>query len=302
MIKNEVYKMTKITKIELCEWVAFAEEMITTINNGIYNGHRKWETVYGVPRGGQLLALLISQKTELQLTDEPDSNTLIVDDLIDSGRTMAKYEGFEFMAMIDKRVEPWKGQWIEFWYEETHKDELDIVTRQLEVIGENPLREGLLDTPKRVTKMWKELFRGYDESQKPTITVFDNGSDGLVYDNMVLDTGDFYSQCEHHMVPFFGNYWFAYIPDKKILGISKVARVVDYYSAKLQVQERLVKEVLDEIEKQVQPRGIALVMKGEHLCKTMRGVKKKGYMVTSDLRGVFRTDPAARAEFMRYVK
>jgi len=150
--------------------------------------------------------------------------------------------------------------------------------------------------------MWKELFRGYDPEQKPKITVFDNGADGLVYDNMVIDTGDFYSQCEHHMVPFFGQYWFAYVPDKKILGISKVARVVDYYSAKLQVQERLVKEVLDEIEKQVQPLGIALVMKGEHLCKTMRGVKKKGFMVTSDLRGVFKAKPEARAEFMRFVQ
>jgi len=168
-------------------------------------------------------------------------------------------------------------------------------------IGENPEREGLLETPKRVVKMWKEIYRGYDKKQKPKITVFNNDEDGIIYDNMVIDTGDFYSQCEHHMVPFFGNYWFAYIPDKKILGISKVARIVDYFSAKLQVQERLTKEVVDELEKALKPKGIALVMEGEHLCKTMRGAKKKGKMVTSEMRGVFRNKPEARAEFLTFI-
>lgn len=177
----------------------------------------------------------------------------------------------------------------------------EIVKEMLGVIGEDCDREGLQGTPERVTRMWKELYRGYDPTLKPNITVFDNGKDGLIYDNMVIDIGDFYSQCEHHMVPFFGKYWFAYIPDKKILGISKVARIVDYYSAKLQIQERLVKEILDEIEDKVKPKGIALVMKGEHLCKTMRGVKKKGSMITSDLRGLFRSEPETRAEFMKFV-
>jgi GTP cyclohydrolase I len=177
------------------------------------------------------------------------------------------------------------------------------VAALLKYIGENPEREGLKDTPKRIVKMWKEIYRGYDIEQKPKITIFDNGSDGLTYDEMVIDTGDFYSQCEHHNVPFFGKYWFAYIPDKTVLGISKVARIVDFYSAKMQIQERLVKEILDEIERVVQPKGIALVMEGEHLCKTMRGVKKKGKMITSDLRGVFIKDKnEARQEFMSFVQ
>jgi GTP cyclohydrolase I len=119
---------------------------------------------------------------------------------------------------------------------------------------------------------------------------------------MIVDTGYYYSQCEHHMVPFFGNYYFAYIPGKKILGLSKVARIVDYYSAKLQIQERLVKEIVDEIEKQIQPKGIALVMKGRHLCKEMRGVKKvNGEMITSDIRGVFKTEAETRQEFMNFI-
>jgi GTP cyclohydrolase IA len=272
------------------------------VRNEVDDLEKEYTGVFGVPRGGTLIALELARALELPLLDNPIDGCLVVDDLIDSGRTMKKYEGYEFRVLIDKRKPEWKDQWIEFWYENTQTDDEDIVTRMLERIGENPNREGLIDTPKRVVKMWNEIFRGYDETKKPKITVFDNGVDGLTYDNMVVDTGDFYSQCEHHMVPFFGNYWFAYVPDKKILGISKVARIVDHYASKLQIQERLVKEVLDEIEKAVQPKGIALVMKGEHLCKTMRGVKKKGFMVTSDLRGVFKDKPETRAEFMRFVK
>lgn len=173
----------------------------------------------------------------------------------------------------------------------------------LAAIGDNPLRQGVVDTPERVVKMWKEIFRGYDPLQKPTITVFDNNEDGIVYDQMIIDTGYFYSQCEHHMVPFFGDYFFAYIPDKKIMGLSKIARIVDYYSAKLQTQERLVKEIVDEIERVTEPKGIALVMRGRHLCKEMRGVRKvNGNMVTSDLRGVFKQEPETRAEFMNFIK
>ena len=177
-------------------------------------------------------------------------------------------------------------------------------------IGENPNREGLIDTPKRIAKMYKELFRGYDETQKPKVTTFNNGSDGLVYDTMICDEGNFYSQCEHHVVPFFGQYYFAYIPNPKgkILGISKVARVVDYYAARLQVQERLTQDIVNYIWEELckdgspEPLGMALIMKGEHLCKTMRGVKKKGRMTTSVVKGLFRTEPEVRAEFMELIK
>ncbi len=178
----------------------------------------------------------------------------------------------------------------------------EIIKNMLEVIGEDPNREGLKDTPARVVKMWKEIYRGYDLTQKPRLAIFPNKTDGIHYDQMIIDTGSYYSQCEHHLVPFFGNYYFAYIPGDKILGLSKVARIVDFYSAKLQTQERLVKEIVDEIEKELQPLGIALVMKGRHLCKEMRGVKKVGgEMITSDIRGIFREKPEARAEFMNFI-
>lgn len=192
---------------------------------------------------------------------------------------------------------------------EVHEKELDAqstVREQLQLIGEDPDREGLVDTPKRVVKMWKEIFRGYDPDQKPNVSVFKNGKDGLTYDQMILDTGDFYSHCEHHMVPFFGQYWFGYLPDKagNIIGLSKVARLVDYHAAKLQIQERLVHDIVDDIWKELckdaeRPIGMGMVMVGEHLCKTMRGVKKKGKMTTIKLKGAFLDNPTVKSEFLQ---
>ncbi len=151
--------------------------------------------------------------------------------------------------------------------------------------------------------MWDEVFSGYNEKNKPSITVFPNKTDGIEYSQMIIDTGYFYSHCEHHLAPFFGKYYFAYIPDKKIMGLSKVARIVDHFSSKLQIQERLVKEIVDEIEKVIEPKGIAFVMKARHLCKEMRGVKKiEGEMITSDIRGSFRKNPSTRNEFMGIIK
>jgi len=183
---------------------------------------------------------------------------------------------------------------------------IETIKKLLIDIGENPEREGLVGTPLRIVNMHKELFRGYDPKQKPTITVFDNGVDGIYYDEMIIDTGKFYSFCEHHMLPFFGQYWFAYIPQKrgKILGLAKVARLVDYHSAKLQIQERLVHDVVDDLQEALgtpTPRGIGLVMKATHLCKSMRGVKKEGIMTTTHLQGLLKTDVAARNEFLKSI-
>lgn len=179
------------------------------------------------------------------------------------------------------------------------------IRQLLQYIGEDPDRPGLKGTPDRIIRMWREIFRGYDPAQHPKVTTFENGVDGLTYDNMVVDSGNFYSMCEHHMMPFFGKYVFAYIPHPKgrILGLSKIGRVVDYHAAKLQVQERLVADIVEDIEEALAtdypPLGVALMMQGEHLCKTMRGVKKPGLMSACRLDGVFRNDSATREEFMQ---
>lgn len=178
----------------------------------------------------------------------------------------------------------------------------DIVEHLIEMAGDNPNREGLKETPDRVVRMYSELFRGYHGESKPQITVFPNNQDGVHYDQMIVDTGYFYSHCEHHMVPFFGSYYFAYIPKDHLLGLSKVGRVVGYHAARLQVQERLTKEVIDDLQQAVNPLGIGLVLKGRHLCKEMRGVKMvNGEMTTSDLRGALREKVEAREEFMRFI-
>lgn len=154
----------------------------------------------------------------------------------------------------------------------------------LSYIGDNPEREGLQGTPERIMRMWKEIFRGYYKTQAPKITTFTNGTDEISCTGVVADSGTYYSMCEHHMMPFFGKYWFAYIPNPKgkILGISKVGRVVDYCAARLQIQERLAQDIVDMIrnalDDEYPPLAIGIVLEGEHLCKTMRGVKKQGKM------------------------
>lgn len=177
-----------------------------------------------------------------------------------------------------------------------------------EFIGENPNREGLQDTPDRMVRMFREIFRGYDPNAKPKITTFQNGRDGIIYNELVFDKGDFYSLCEHHARTFFGEYYFAYIPNPngKILGISKIGRVVDYCSSKLQIQERLVRDVVDMLTEtlgtEYPPLGMAMIMKGRHMCKESRGARKKGEMTSSYLTGAFKTDPALRAEFISMCK
>ena len=178
----------------------------------------------------------------------------------------------------------------------------------LEFVGEDPDRTGLRETPERIVRMFREMFRGYDPAQKPTITTFPNGQDGITYDNMIVDHGRFYSLCEHHCRTFFGEYWFAYIPDKRgrILGLSKIGRVVDYCSARMQVQERLVYDIVEMLAEALgnenPPQGMALVMKARHMCKESRGARKEGEMVSTYLTGIFRRDPRTRDEFLSYIR
>lgn len=172
----------------------------------------------------------------------------------------------------------------------------------IDYIGDNSQREGVKDTPQRIIRMFKEIFKGYDETKKPKITTFEN-EDKIT--NIIFDKGDYYSICEHHMLPFFGQYYFAYIPKEngRILGISKVARVVDYCSSKLQLQERLAIEIVEMISKALNDnvQGIAIVMKGKHLCKTMRGIKNDGNMSVSHFTGIFNTNEDLKREFYKLI-
>ena len=170
-------------------------------------------------------------------------------------------------------------------------------------IGEDPEREGLKDTPDRIMRMWQEIFRGYNPDKKPKITTFKNT---LKEEEMVFDAGDFYSMWEHHILPFFGNYYFAYIPspEGRILGISKVARVVGYCAAKLQLQERLAHDIVDMLSEALdgKAQGFAIVLKGRHMCKSMRGVRNRGEMSVSYFTGVFQKNKQLRNEFFEMIR
>jgi GTP cyclohydrolase I len=171
----------------------------------------------------------------------------------------------------------------------------------LAAMGEDPRRDGLLKTPSRVAHMYEELFSGLDEDPCHHLEVtFAAEHDEMV---MVRDI-PFASLCEHHMVPFMGRAHVAYIPgeDGRITGLSKFARLVDGYARRLQVQERMTTEIADAVERALAPRGVLVVVEAEHLCMSMRGVKKPGTLtITSAVRGQFRTDSATRAEAMQFI-
>jgi GTP cyclohydrolase I len=175
------------------------------------------------------------------------------------------------------------------------------VAELLEAIGEDPGRDGLLGTPSRVAAMYEELFAGLGDDPARHLTVtFAAEHDEMV---MVRDI-PFASLCEHHLVPFIGRAHVAYIPnaDGRITGISKLARLVEGFARRLQVQERLTTQVADAIEEALDPQGVLVVVEAEHLCMSMRGVKKPGTLtITSAVRGLFRRDPATRAEAMQFV-
>jgi GTP cyclohydrolase I len=172
----------------------------------------------------------------------------------------------------------------------------------LAAIGEDPDRDGLLNTPARVARMYEEICAGLHEDAADHLQVtFEAGHDEMV---MVRDI-DLFSLCEHHLVPFYGRAHVAYIPseDGRITGLSKLARLVDSYAKRLQVQERLTTGIADTLEQTLQPRGVLVVVEAEHLCMSMRGIRKPGAStVTSAVRGLFRTSAATRAEAMRFLE
>ena len=173
-----------------------------------------------------------------------------------------------------------------------------LIRRELELIGEDPRREGLLKTPERVAKSMRFLTEGYASSAEEVVGkgIFKEEHDNMI---MVRDI-ELYSLCEHHMLPFFGKAHVAYIPHGKIVGLSKIPRIVDVYARRLQVQERLTEEIAEGLCSVLHPSGVGVVIEAYHLCMMMRGVQKQNSKtITSALRGAFREDPKTRDEFLR---
>ena len=178
------------------------------------------------------------------------------------------------------------------------KERIQNAVREILIaVGEDPDREGLLETPKRVANMYEEIFAGLTEDPKQHIKLFNEQSN----DEMVIVKDiPFYSMCEHHLLPFFGKAHIGYIPsDNKIIGLSKLARIVDNFAKKPQVQERLTSDIADFLNDNLQPKGVAVIMEAEHMCMTMRGARAAGSKTqTSALRGIMRTDAKTRADVL----
>jgi GTP cyclohydrolase I len=174
----------------------------------------------------------------------------------------------------------------------------DLVRRELQLLGEDPEREGLLSTPARVAKALKWMTQGYRSTAEEVVGsgIFEEAHDNMI---MVRDI-ELYSMCEHHMLPFFGKAHVAYIPNGRIVGLSKIPRIVDVYARRLQVQERLTEQIAEGLCSVLQPSGVGVVVEAYHLCMMMRGVQKQNSKtITSALRGVFRDDAKTRDEFLR---
>lgn len=176
----------------------------------------------------------------------------------------------------------------------------ELVRKTIRLIGDNPDREGLIDTPKRVIKSWKELYAGYQQNPKQILqTTFIEGS---CKEMVVLKEIDFYSTCEHHILPFIGTASIGYIPSEKVVGLSKLARLVDCFARRLQIQEKMTSQIADSLMEYLNPLGCMVIVKAQHLCMLARGVEKaNATMLTSAIRGKFE-DIEIRQEFLNLIK
>ena len=182
-----------------------------------------------------------------------------------------------------------------------HDNVKELTKKLLIEIGENPDREGLLNTPLRVAKAWDFLSKGYKQDIDEIINnaIFEEEYDQMV----VVKDIEFYSMCEHHLLPFFGVAHIAYIPNGKIIGLSKIPRILDMFARRLQVQERMTQEIADTLNDVLDPKGVAVVVEGQHMCMQMRGVENKNsYATTSHMLGLFREDSKTRKEFLDLVE
>jgi|APSaa5957512535_1039671.scaffolds.fasta_scaffold00685_34 GTP cyclohydrolase IA len=286
----------------------------------------KYECIYGVPQGGVPLAMALSHELEIPITEFSPLNfyvggsVLIVDDVIDSGATRQKYKGYDFACLHIKSQSPKKiiddltagtfvvnkdiDGWVDYWWEGDEAPAEDGVIRIIQAIGDDPNREGLLETPKRVAKSWEHLFSGYKvDVDKEVESLFKKFGADSYNEMVVLRDIEFYSMCEHHMLPFFGKAHIAYIPNGKVVGISKLARLLEVHSRRLQIQERIGENVTADIMKHLKAQGAACIIEAGHLCMKMRGVEKQNsVMITSSLKGTFLEQDRTRSELMSLIR
>jgi GTP cyclohydrolase IA len=295
---------------------ARAHAIAAVIRDNVDQSHLN--ILYGIPRGGipaayAVASALWSTNYRAEVTDNPNAAEVFIDDILDSGRTadsyMAKYAR-PFLALVNKRspFEPLLDNWIVFpWENSSAGDDesaTDVVVRTLQRIGEDPSREGLAETPRRVVKAWDELFSGYKKDPVAILKAFKDGAEKCIGDDMVIVKGiPIYSTCEHHMLPFFGTADIGYIPWGSVVGLSKLSRLADMFMRRLQVQERLTHQIADALDEVLGPKGVAVRIQCRHMCMEARGVKNQNSVTTtSAVRGLLKDNEAARAEFLELIK
>jgi GTP cyclohydrolase I len=257
--------------------------------------------LYGVPNGGipavYEVAKLIPQKTEV-VFDWTEAD-VIIDDIRDSGRTAERYPGKPFRVLFDKQTEMWRGSWLIMpWEKDVTRSAEDIVVRLLEFVGEDPNREGLKETPRRVITAWQEWTSGYAGDPEQILSTTFNDHHG--YDEFVIvNNVPVISKCEHHLADIIGIAHVGYIPGNgRIVGISKLARLVEVFARRLTVQERMTVQIADALVEHLQPKGVGVVIRAAHACMSTRGVRvHNSVTTTSAMRGALLDKPAARKEF-----
>lgn len=281
--------------------------------------------IYGIPRGGIPIAYMVRERLRLwakqylpvfsdgrgvgpsaiRITQDVTRANIICDDLVDSGRTRARAmerapKGSLFLAPYDKQKDPALG-WLVFPWEVSGGEDQsgeDIFVRLLQFVGEDPNRPGLRETPARMVKAWREWSCGYDEDPASILKCFEDGAERA--NELVIVHGiPVVSKCEHHLADIIGTAHVGYIPNGRIVGLSKLARLVEVFSRRLQVQERLTNQVADALMEHLAPLGAGVLIRAAHSCMSTRGVRVHGSMTTtSALRGVLFDRPDARAEFL----
>lgn len=263
--------------------------------------------VFGVPRGGIPVSYLVAATgVDVSLVDEEEQANVFVDDIIASGKTMERYKKrfprTPFLGLTDfLTCQTPRGDWTVFPWErgldQTDESATDNIVRLLQYIGEDPNRGGLIETPQRVLKAWKEWTSGYGQDPQNVLKCFEDG--GEDYNEMVIVRDlPFYSHCEHHLAPFFGTATIAYVPSKRVVGLSKIGRILNIFARRLQVQERLTTQIADALDECLNPLGVGVIVKARHLCMESRGLSTQGHhTVTSALRGVF-LEERVRGEFL----